>query len=335
MVRQTGRRHIGKLGWTLIVVALLGAVAFGLWRWALANNSVALLDWGDRQFGGNKGYQVVLPNGHYGTDPAQKVEVIVPAQSVAQSVAQSAAKSAAQPRPVVVFIHGGSWSFGDPHDYRFIGRTLAREGYVVVLPGYRMGEAGKFPRMLEDGAAALAWTRDHAAQFGGDPDQVVLMGHSAGAYNAMMLALERQWLGRAGLPSNFVKGVIGLSGPYDFYPFTSDSTRRAFGDAPDPALTQPVRFVRGDAPPMLLITGDADTTVKPRNTLALAKAMTDAGLPTRAVVLSGVDHGGTVMKLAAPFDRDRRVLDPVLAFLAAQCQPKSSKPSAPVQAVQP
>ncbi len=321
MRAAAGRKRIGTIGWTLIALALVALALLGLWRWALANNAVALLDWGDRQFGGNAGYRLALADGTYGPLPGQRIEVIVPDQPADQP--------AARPRPVVVFIHGGSWSFGSPRDYRFIGRTLAREGYVVVLPGYRMGAVGKFPAMLEDGATALAWTRDHAAQYGGDPAQVVLMGHSAGAYNAMMLTLDRQWLGRAGVADGFVKGVIGLSGPYDFYPFVSDSTRAAFGGAPDPVLTQPVHFVRSDAPHMLLITGDADTTVKPRNSLALAAAMTDAGMPTRAVVLSGVDHGGTVMKLAAPFSRDRRVLDPVLAFLAAQCQPRPASP--PVQ----
>ena len=323
MATAVGRMKIGKMGWTLIILALIGLAGFGAWRWALANNAVALLDWGDRQLGGNAGYKVALADGHYGSDDQQRIEVIVPDQP------------AVHPRPVVIFIHGGSWAFGDPRDYRFIGRTLAREGYVVVLPGYRLGEAGKFPHMLDDGAAAVAWTRDHIAQYGGDPGQVVLMGHSAGAYNVMMLGLERQWLGRAGVPDGFVKGVIGLSGPYDFYPYTSDSTKAAFGQAPDPVLTQPIHFARGDAPHMLLITGDADTTVKPRNSLALAKALTDAGLPTRAVVLNGVDHGGTVMMLAAPFSRDRRVLDPVLAFLAAQCQPKMGQPNPPSPPVQP
>ena len=333
MARQTGRKQIGTIGWTLIGLVLLALALLGLWRWALANNAVALLDWGDRQFGGNAGYRVALADGTYGPLAGQRIEVIVPDQP------------AGHPRPVVVFIHGGGWNSGDPCDYRFIGRTLAREGYVVVLPGYRLGDAGKFPHMLVDGALAVAWTRNHAAQYGGDPGQVVLMGHSAGAYNVMMLALERQWLGRAGVADGFVKGVIGLSGPYDFYPFTSDSTRKAFGLAPDPMLTQPIHFARGDAPHVLLITGDADTTVKPRNSLALATALTEAGLPTRAVVLNGVDHNGTVMKLAAPLSRDRRVLDPVLAFLAAQCQPRpgpaafglpiSERPSAAVQAHEP
>jgi acetyl esterase/lipase len=321
MAIAAGRKQIGKMGWALVVVALIALAVFGLYRWALANNAVALLDWGDRQFGGNSGYRIALVDGRFGPLEGQRIEVIVPGQA------------SAHPRPVVVFIHGGSWNSGDPRNYRFIGRTLAREGYVVVLPGYRLGDAGRFPHMIEDGALALAWTRTHVAQYGGDPGQVVLMGHSAGAYNAMMLALERQWLGRAGVPDGFVKGVIGLSGPYDFYPYTSDSARRAFGQAPDPLLTQPIHFVRGDAPHVLLITGDADTTVKPRNSLALAKALSDAGQPTRPVVLNGVDHGGTVTLLAAPFDRDRRVLDPVLAFLAAQCQPKDQQrnPSPSVQ----
>jgi acetyl esterase/lipase len=308
-------KRIGWMGWLLIIAALLVAALYGAWRYALANNAVTLLDWGDRQFGGTSGYAVALTGGHYGPDPMQRIEVIVPD------------RPAAAPRPVLVFFHGGGWNSGRPGDYHFIGRTFARAGYVVILPGYRLVPKGRYPAMLEDGAAALAWARDHAAQHGGDPARVAVMGHSAGAYIAAMLGLERQWLGRAGVEDGFIKGVVGLSGPYDFFPWTSDSARNAFGAAPDPALTQPISHARGDAPPMLLLTGDADTTVRPRNTRALAKALGDAGAETEPVVLTGVDHNGTVMKLAAPFSRDRRVLDPVLAFLAAR-----TAASAPVQA---
>ncbi|MCC6927238.1 alpha/beta hydrolase [Novosphingobium sp.] len=305
------------MGWVLIGLAVLALAGFGVWRWALANNAVALLDWGDRQFGGNSGYALTLADGRYGPLAEQKIEVLVPDTP------------AERPRPVVVFIHGGGWHSGTPGDYRFVGRTLAREGYVVVLVGYRLGPDGRYPAMLEDSALALAWTHDTIARYGGDPARVVVMGHSAGAYNAVMLALERQWLGRVGVPDGFIKGVIGLSGPYDFHPFTSDSARNAFGHVPDPALTQPIHFVRGDAPHMLLITGDADTTVKPINSDALARALSAAGAPTRPIVLEGVDHSGTVMKLAAPFSRDRRVLDPVLKFLAAQCRPSATVQPAP------
>ncbi len=297
------------MGWVALMLlpATLG--------WLYFTNAVGLLNGVDRLIGGTRGTHVALADGAYGPGPAQRLEVLVPDQP------------SAAPRPVLVFIYGGGWHAGRPGDYRFVGRTFAALGYVVVVPGYRLVPGGEFPHMLEDGAAAVAWVRAHVADYGGDPARVFLAGHSAGAYNAAMLGLDRQWLARAGVPDGFVKGVIGLSGPYDFYPFTSDSAKNAFGRAPLPAMTQPITFARGDAPPMLLLTGDTDTTVKPRNSFALAAALTAAGSPTTPVVLAGVGHAGTVMKLARPYSSDRRVIDPVLAFLALH-----GAASAPVQA---
>jgi acetyl esterase/lipase len=304
---------MGWAGWTLLVLVLLAIALFGAWRWALANNAVAMLEWGDRTLGGTDGVRLAHSGTRYGSDPAQRLDVMVPDKP--------------GPHPVLAFIHGGGWNAGTPEEYRFVGRRFAREGYAVVLVGYRLGSEGTYPRMLEDSAAALAWTEANAARFDGNPQRVMLMGHSAGAYNALMLALERQWLGRAGVSEGFVKGVVALSGPTDFFPWTSDSARNAFGHVGEPPVTQPINHVRSDAPPVLLLTGDADVTVKPRNSRLLAKALNEAGAEAQLVELKDVDHAGTAMKLAVPFDRDRRVLDPVLAFLAAQ-----SRPSAPVQA---
>ena len=304
------------MGWTLITLTLLAAALFGFYRYAVATNGVGVLDWADRTFGGTKGTRVALHDVAYGPLPAQQLEVIVPS-------APAAAK-----RPVVVFIYGGGWRSGKAGEYHFIGRTLARAGYVVVLPGYRLTPDGAFPNMLKDSAAALRWVHANIAGQGGDPERVFVMGHSAGAYNGMMLTLERQWLGREGVPDGFIKGMVGLAGPYDFYPFTSDSARQAFAHIEEPAITQPITYVRSDAPPLLLLTGDIDTTVKPRNSLALAKAMTAAGAPTQAVVLKGVSHEGIIMKLAQPFmARDTRVIDAVLAFLSSH----GGIASAPVQ----
>ena len=313
-MEQAARKgKLGRMGWIAVTLGALALGLFGLWRFAHATNSVALLDWADQTVGRTEGTALAASGVTFGPDPAQRLDVIVP--------------NAPGPHPVLVFIHGGGWHAGRPEDYRFVGRQFARAGYVVVLAGYRLGPDGVYPRMLEDGAAAVAWVKDNIAAHGGDPARVFLMGHSAGAYNAAMLALERQWLGRAGVEEGFIKGVVGLSGPYDFFPFTSDSARNAFGHVADPAITQPIGFARGDAPPMLLLTGDADETVKPRNSAALARALTTAGLPTRAVILPGLDHSDPVIKLAAPFNRDRQVIDPVLAFLAAH-----GGASAPVQA---
>lgn len=305
------------MGWTLLTLALVAAVLYGAWRYALSNNAVALLDGIDALAGGSGGATLAAHDISFGPLPAQKLEVFTPA-------------AAGTTRPVLVFFYGGGWRTGFQGDYHFIGRNFAREGYVVVIPGYRLTPDGVFPHMLEDGAKGLAWVRDHAAEYGGDPEQVYVMGHSAGAYNALMLTLDRQWLGREGVAEGFIKGAIGLAGPYDFYPFDSDNSRAAFGAFAQPELTQPVNFARADAPPLLLLSGTVDTTVKPRNSLALAKAMSAAGTPTQAVLFEGMSHAGIIMKLASPFDRDRRVKDAALAFLKAQ-RPASAAVQAAAQ----
>ncbi|MFC0589883.1 alpha/beta hydrolase [Novosphingobium aquiterrae] len=285
------------------------------WPLVKARAGIQLLNAIDSVAGGTAGARQALSGTRYGPLPVQRLDLWVPDAP------------AGPKRPVLVFVYGGGWNSGAPQDYRFLGRTFARAGYVVVIPGYRLVPDGVFPHMLEDTAKALAWTRDNVAAYGGDSDRVVIMGQSAGAYNVAMVALERQWLGREGVPDGFVKGVVGLSGPYDFYPFTSDSARAAFGRVAPPQITQPISYVRGDAPPMLLLTGDADTVVKPRNSKALAAALDQAGSNVRLVIVPGANHEDTVVKLAAPFSRDRRVIDPVLTFLAER-----TAASAPVQA---
>ncbi|MDE2562190.1 MAG: alpha/beta hydrolase [Sphingomonadales bacterium] len=308
---------MGWVVWTVLVPLALLSAGYGAFRYMLATDAVGLLDAGDRLFRGESAIRQVA-KAHYGPDKAQKLEMIVPANGKG-------------PWPVVVFIHGGGWDSGDPCSYRFVARALAPRGYAVVLAGYRLYPHARYPDMLEDGAAALRWVADHAGQYGGDPSRVVLMGHSAGAYNAVMLGLDRQWLGRQGLSADALRGVVGLSGPYDFYPFDKPSAIHSFGEARDPLSTQPVNHARAAAPPLLLVSGDEDTTVRPRNALALAKAMTAAGEPTTAVILKGVDHTGMVMKLAQPFARDPRVLDTVLPFLARVTARVAAPVSAPVQ----
>lgn len=294
---------MGWISWTVLTLALLGALGFAAVRHALKTNAVAVLDTTDRVLRGGDGEIRRVARARFGADPEQRLEMFVPAE-------------AKGPLPVVVFIHGGSWASGDPRDYRFIARALAPKGYAVVLAGYRLFPKVRFPAMLEDGAGALRWVHDHAAANGGDPSRIVLMGHSAGAYNAIMLTLDRQWLAHEGLSADALRGTVALAGPADFYPFDSKASTDSFGQAPDPRQTQPITFARRDAPPLLLVTGDADTRVKPRNSIALARRLTQAGAPTEPVLLKDVTHEGIITKLARPFDRDARVLDAVLPFLA-------------------
>jgi acetyl esterase/lipase len=289
---------------------LLGGFGLAGMRIATARGSVAMLDATDRLLAGGDGAIRLAMATAYGDDPAQRLELFLPTDPVFDPAVSGRAL------PVVMFIHGGGWVSGDPHDYRFIARALAPAGHAVVLAGYRLDSAGRYPAMLEDGAAVLRWIADHAQALGCDATRIVLMGHSAGAYNAVMLGLDPRWLAASGLAPQAICGVIGLAGPYDFLPFDNVSTIATFGHAPDPAQTQPIAHVRGDAPPLLLIHGAQDRRVYPRNSLSLARAMAGCGGSSETHVIDGIGHEGLIMRFARPFSRDRRPLDQVFDFLA-------------------
>lgn len=308
------------MGWTLAIVAALVLAGYAGARYAIARNGPAVLDAVDRIAGGTRGTERLATH-RYGPSPAQKLAVYGPAD-------------AAEPRPVIVFSHGGSWRSGDPDDYGFVARTFVPEGFVVVLAGYRLHPESAFPGMLEDTASVVAWTEANIAQYGGDPQAIFLAGHSAGAYNAVMTAIDPQWLAREGLGADTVAGAIGLAGPYDFYPFDSESTRASFGEASDPAnTTQPVAFASAQSPPMLLLTGERDTTVKPRNSRALAAKLKAAGVPVDLRLYPDMDHYDILVKSARPW-ADRRVVDAVREFALpiAQARRTAATASVPVQA---
>jgi acetyl esterase/lipase len=306
--------------WTVLLLVLVGLAGFGVWRWAVASGAAGTLDWIDARFA--RTAQVRLAQvGRYGPDPAQKVELWVPSGEQRR------------PFPLVVFVHGGGWYSGAPQDYRFVARTLGEHGYATALLGYRLGPGGRFPAMLEDTAAGVRWARDHAGSAGARADGIVLVGHSAGAYNVLMLGLDRQWLAAASVPQGAIAGIASLAGPADFYPFTSDSAKDAMGHAPDPRATQPITFARDDAPPILLLHGKADETVRPRNSRNLARAIAQKGGQVTEVEFEGMTHAGIIMALSRPFARGGRVREPLLAFLR-KVQPAAPLPpaaSVPVQ----
>ena len=120
-------------------------------------------------------------------------------------------RPAAAPRPVVFFIHGGSWSSGGKDDflYKAIGRRLARQGFVGVVISYRLAPRVLVPAQADDCAAALAWTVQHAAEYGGNPQRIILMGHSAGGGLAALLATGSDTLlARHGLGAHTAHAVL-------------------------------------------------------------------------------------------------------------------------------
>ena len=223
-------------------------------------------------------------------------------------------KSAAA-APVVVFFYGGGWRSGGKRTYRYVAKALARRGYVTVLPDYRIYPQARYPDFLDDGAQAVRWVKDNAERFGGDPQKVFLMGHSAGAHIAAMLAIDATWLRKVELvPGRDISGLIGISGPYDFLPFKDETLKIIFvGDRPE---TQPITHVTAGAPPALLLTGDKDDVVGAGNSIRFAERLRAAGNEATAVIYPRTGHYVIVAAIAPVIRRLVPVLRDTEAFIA-------------------
>src|SRR5580692_11816467 len=192
--------------------------------------------------------------------------------------------------PVVVFFYGGGWRSGHKSMYRYVGKALARHGYVAVVPDYRIYPPVLYPDFLDDGAKAVRWVKDNAHKFGGDPDKIFLMGHSAGAHIAAMLSIDATWLNKVGLaPGRDIAGLIGIAGPYDFLPLKDEELIVIFGGADRPE-TQPITHVTPGAPPALLLTGDKDDVVGAGNSVRFAERLRAAGNEATAVIYPRIGH---------------------------------------------
>lgn len=218
--------------------------------------------------------------------------------------------------PAIVFFYGGNWEAGEKEEYRFVAQALAARGFTVAVPNYRLYPAVRYPAFLEDSAAAVAWVRRHGAEHGAPAGPVAMMGHSAGAYNALMLAVDGRWLGAQGLdPATDLRAAVGLAGPYDFLPLDSDMLKDLFGPEDQRPDTQPVNHVTRRTPPMLLATGTDDTTVYPRNSRNLSDRVRRMGGTAKVVEYEGVGHIRIIAAFAGPLRWMAPVLDDVDRFL--------------------
>lgn len=221
--------------------------------------------------------------------------------------------------PIVVFFYGGNWRSGERGDYRFVGEALAARGAIVVIPDYRLVPEVHYPEFLQDCAAAVRWVFENAAALGGEAANIHLMGHSAGAYNAAMLALDARWLGPQ---RDRLAGFIGLAGPYDFLPIGNPDTQRAFRWPATPPDSQPLAHVSARAPRTLLLAAAKDSLVDPaRNTEGLARRLRAVGVDVTARVFDGVSHVTLVGALARPLRGMAPVLDEAAAFLRPPARP--------------
>jgi acetyl esterase/lipase len=211
----------------------------------------------------------------------------------------------------VIFFYGGSWDSGSKGDYLFVAQALVAGGYAVVIPDYRLYPAVRFPAFVDDGARAVRWTADRVGT-----DKVFIMGHSAGAHIALLLAANTPYLAAAGVDRMSLKGAIGLSGPYDFLPLKSAKLIEIFGGANNPDI-EAITFAKAPLPPALLIHGTADTTVYPRNSTNLAAAWRAAGAPIELKLYPDVGHVDVVAALSDLLSGRAPTRGDVLAWLDA------------------
>jgi len=239
----------------------------------------------------------------YGADRQQRLDVYVPDPP------------AGMPRAVVIFWHGGRWRFGDKADYRFVGAALAQSGYVAVVANYRHYPQVKMPGFMSDAAQAVSWAVAHAEEFGGDRERLYLMGHSAGAQMAALVTLDKSYFAATGQPVPRIAGVIGLSGPYDFLPLLEPDVQDMFGPPQIYPQSQPINFVRADAPPMLLVHGLNDDTVRSKNSRNLAAALSALGVPVTLKLYPKLSHADTVAALTTLLRGRAPTLADVTAFI--------------------
>ena len=239
----------------------------------------------------------------YGADPRQKLDVYVP-------------QGLKGPAPVLLFFYGGSWSTGDRATYLAFGQAFATQGIVTVVADYRLYPQVKYPAFAQDAAGALAWVHANIAAHGGDPGRVFVSGHSAGAYNAVMLAAEPKFIEAAGGKLDWIRGVIGIAGPYDFLPLTEPNYIDMFHGANN-ADAMPINHVDGRRPPMLLAAGDADATVGPGNADRMAARLKAHGSPVKVIKYPGIGHIGIILSLAPGFRGRTTLRQDMLDFIHA------------------
>ena len=256
-----------------------------------------------------------MPNLPYGDELRQKLDVYLPLP------ASSGKPASNNGTPMVVFFYGGSWSSGERADYRFVGEALASTGIITLVADYRLSPEVRYPVFVQDSALAMRWAFANAEKYGADPARIFVMGHSAGAYNAAMLALDKRWLGAVGLDPARLAGWIGLAGPYDFLPIGDRKTQVAFEwpqTAPD---SQPMFHVSSTSPAALLIAPEKDTVVDPqRSTVSLARRLKGAGVRVESELYDTVSHVTLIASMASVLRSRAPVLERVSAFVKANAR---------------
>ena len=242
----------------------------------------------------------------YGPASEQKLDIYLPAEDTAVQ------------REVIVFFYGGRWTSGAKEDYRFVGKTLADRGFIVIIPDYRKYPQIRFPTFIQDGAMVLAWTFDNIENYHGSRSSIHVAGHSAGAHIGALLTSDPHYLADIGkVRARVIRSFAGLAGPYDFTPDEPD-LKDMFGPQGNYPFMRATTFIDGKQPPMLLLYGASDTTVNFSNLQNLHWAILSRGGTVKSVIYPDTDHVGILLGLSWLNSEDAPVVKDMTSFFKTE-----------------
>ncbi|MBB3107876.1 acetyl esterase/lipase [Psychrobacter luti] len=252
----------------------------------------------------------------YGDEPNQDLDIYYPKPLTKAMKSKNVTDDNAinDSYPMVVFVHGGSWESGNKDEYAFVGQSLAQAGYVTAVINYRKAPEHVYPDYVQDAAQAIAWSYNNAKSLHADPKRLAVIGHSAGAFNAVAAVANEDFLAPYGVKPKDIAAVIGIAGPYS-YDFRKFSSRTAFGPDETPETVMPDRQIKGKQPPYLLLTAEKDKVVHVTNTIKMTQALKVAGVKVETGEIAGASHATSIGAMAPPLRWVNDVRAQVLSYL--------------------
>ncbi|MBP7927486.1 MAG: alpha/beta hydrolase [Acinetobacter sp.] len=228
-------------------------------------------------------------------------------------------KNPKKQKPLIVFVHGGSWQHGNKRDYLFIGETFAREGFDVAVINYQLAPENIFPAFVDDLAQAIHYLNQNKVKLNISTDNMILMGHSAGAFNVMSVVYSAQ-------SQNFkykdqIKAIVGLAGPYHFDYVGDPLSEHAFDHKISYQQVMPYYFIEPNQIKHYLLVAEQDQVVERKNALDLDIALRQKGNHSHIAVIPKTGHITIVATLASLMSHYFKTKRTILHFLEEALEP--------------